>query len=130
MSRIQVFFLQFCVSTYSHRELNGTLKELCSQLLKVLYLHAIGMIITKSYNNPQRETLSVNPWAYVTFEAYGGTSSCNELPSLPQLYTEMQLFEASGQVTPNWVVHTTSEPTCGEYPTVVDPETVTLNFKS
>ncbi|KAH3757762.1 hypothetical protein Pelo_10439 [Pelomyxa schiedti] len=75
--------------------------------------------------------LATNPYAYVTFEAYSGTSSCSELPTAPQVYTQLALTEGQPpvQVEPSWVVHATSQPVCNEYASVESNTQVTLHFQ-
>jgi len=77
-----------------------------------------------------RPRLKTNPWAYCTLEVYDASGDCSEYPNNNNVYSKLQLFIGSKQMTANWQPLVTSQPICGEHSTVESPSHVSIHFGS
>jgi hypothetical protein len=76
-----------------------------------------------------RTRLTSQPWAYNTLECYG-CENCATYPTLPTVFTKLQLTQGSDAVTPAWLVNPkpSSDMKCKEGVAVASPSTQTIYF--
>ena len=76
-----------------------------------------------------RTRLTSQPWAYNTLECYG-CRSCATYPTMPSVFTKLQLTQGSVDVSPAWIVNPkpSSDMKCKEGVTVASPSTQTIYF--
>ena len=76
-----------------------------------------------------RTRLTSQPWAYNTLECYG-CESCATYPTIPSVFTKLQLTQGSVDVTPTWLVNPkpSSDMKCKEGVSVASPSTQTIYF--
>ena len=76
-----------------------------------------------------RTRLTSQPWAYNTLECYG-CESCATYPTIPTVFSKLQLTQGSVAVAPAWLVNPTpsSDMKCKEGVAVANPSTQTIYF--
>ena len=76
-----------------------------------------------------RTRLTSQPWAYNTLECYG-CRNCATYPTIPSVFTKLQLTQGSTAVAPAWLVNPkpSSDMKCKEGVAVASPSTQTIYF--
>lgn len=76
-----------------------------------------------------RPRLASQPWAYVTLEVYSA-STCSQLPTESQTFTDMVLLDSSGSViTPEWKALQGPDKLCNANCQIVSPSDVTIVYQ-
>jgi len=76
-----------------------------------------------------RTRLTSQPWAYNTLECYG-CENCATYPTIPSVFSKLQLTQGSTTVAPTWLVNPkpSSDMKCKEGVAVASPSTQTIYF--